>query len=1244
MILRNLLLSGVCALGTTFALAQNQTFPFTLTTADGLPVQTASAAKAFTQWVSPTYTFDEPVSSFRMTVTHTSWQDAFNVNWEGGRGYVFFTMGEFYLYDAAGKQVELTPENFYGNATEAVATGDGSIANLCDGDVSTHYHTSYNACDESNPIGEEHWLEVTFPEPMTSFSFGFHKRSNNANIPNEIIVTKGGEAAVMFPEYGFQLGEKVDVPEPGGMYVLCDNGEAYEDGTVLYVASNGVPGYFSESGQTGYHLRRVPTVDCIYIVIDAGDGKFYLKNWFNGSYVKETTGEQVQATNIDEAAKLHVEDGFLVSDRNTYFSTNSQALFVGYEGGPDGRRHTSFYKASIKSEFVYKEVEAAIANAEAALAANKEAFAGSDNGETAALEAALAAAKAVSADSSCEALLAAATELDAATSKFLQIFLYMAIDEITEILDNEEIAFGTEVGMYPVAQKTILENTLTKLLNDVDNRTFGSFADTKAYVDDIQATIQEFWDSKMLSPTELPIHLIGENGAVLFDKMETGNYIYTSPTIFLAEPIEKFYITFVHTNNGDANGGWPCTNWAHFTLRDAEGETVLLTEENFSTNALEPSADGQGIPGICDYNDDGTPNLKTYMHTLYTERHPETNEHYLCITFPEPMNMFSFDLISRENGRLVPTEMVIDTLPYHYVPNETIELKDQITSLADLDPNKYYILYGNLARLDGGVQVSEGTGYYNILDCSYPDKHLPTGVFRVEPANEEGGYYIHYMVDDVYLGNPTSWQGAFTVESYEKDDAGVWYFEESSNLAGAFKIYTNGTYTGDCKGITFADEPVRYVAQDWGVGSNMGFYCVVPRADEDGTIVEATDPWQFDDTDGESDWFIIETEAPVYNVYVHQINKVDQLNTTNQFALYGNLGKLNSDYGTPGGYYSDVTAIGEEATNYSLFRLEEGANGAYKIHFTERDVYLKAPTAWSGTEVTEKAEEAGEFTIVESSNLAGAFKIYATGTFDKDGTPVTGYCVLQDWGQSMGSFPIASFDEDDPDGEFDWYIYMFGDPMDEELYLKDYVGEYVYKYDYYWDDHHIVEVPFVLEADPDVEDGVVVNNFYNTGCQLKGVFDGVAHTITFAPMQKMDSDEKYTYFYRSVTSEEAPIVFTIDLKNNQIIYHGQGGFIYYNNNFDPSLPEEDFDSENPNANWKYYYWKQLSSTFIELVPVLIGDDWLHVDRAVAGDAEVVSTSFFTVNGQAIASPVQGVNIIRTVLSDGTVKTAKVLIK
>ncbi len=1198
--LRNLLLCGVCALSTTFALAQNQTFPFTLTTADGLPEQTSAAASAFTQWVSPTYTFDEPVSSFRLTVTHTSWQDAFNTSANGGRGYVFFTMGEFYLYDAAGNPVELTPENFNANATEAVATGDGSIANLCDGDVSTHYHTCYSDNDGEKPIGAEHWLEITLPEPMTSFSFGWYKRSNNANIPCEVIVTKGGVDADPFADYDFKLGEQVENVEPGQIYVMCDNGNvsAYE-GTYLYVAPNGIPGYYSTSGQNAYHVRRKANVDCIYQVIDAGDGTFYLKNYLNGSFVGGAAGFQEQAT-LESANKLTYdpETNYLEGVNGYHYSTNSQASFVGYES-TSAPRSMYFYKATINSKYAYKEVEKAIAEAESALADYKEKFAESDNGETEALEAALATAKAVNSGSACDELFVAALELNNATSNFLKVALYIFIDEITENLETAE--FGTEFGMYPVLQKNILEETLSKLMNDVDNRSFASLEDTKKYVDNIQAILDEFYASKITTFTELPIHLIGENGAVVFTKMEgLGNYIYTSPTICLPEPIEQIFITTVATNTGDHGGGWPCTNWAHFTLRDAEGEEVFLTADNISTNALETSEGS--IEGLVDFKDDGTPDLTTYLHTLYSSSDPSTNEHYICITFPEPMSMFSFDLISRENGRLVPTEMVIDTIPYHYVADATVTLREQITKASELDPNKYYIFYGNINKVDKGAA---GSGFYAGIGSAgeTPQKE---GVFRLVPTDKEDTYKVNFVVEGYYLERPTSWAGA--TSTINESEAGEFTFTESENLADAFKVWA---------GPTEADEMDRkYMLQDW--SGSMGYFTI------------AGEGFESDDKDGESDWYVYEVDPVAYKVYLSQVKKLAQLNTDDKFAMYGNLGKVNPDAGSPGGYYRNIKAIGETANNFTLFNLEEGANGTYKIHFIDDDVYLKAPTGWASMEVTEKAEEAGEFVFAESSNLAGAFKIYVPGTFNKNDAQLEGFNMLQDWGESMGSYPIASFDEDDTDGESDWYLFTPGDPNEEELFREDYLGAYVWQWNDYWTPSEIKEFTFNLVADPDSENGVIIDSFNvddnKTEGPVKGTFDGKDHTISFPTGQVIwEGDERYwgTVMIVGDDNYEKDIVFHIDLVNETITYSGQVGVQYVGRD------------GGDNGGW----W-MISKSWVKLIKQ--GGD--HVDRAVAGDAEVVSTSFFTVNGQAIAAPVQGVNIIRTVLSDGTVKTAKVLIK
>ena len=1192
--LRNLLLCGICALSTTFAFAQNKTFPFTLTTADGLPEQTTAAANAFTKWVSPTYTFDEPVSSFRLTVTHTSWQDAFNTSANGGRGYVFFTMGEFYLYDAAGNQVELTAENFNANATEAVATGDGSIAGLCDGDVSTHYHTCYSDNDGDKPIGAEHWLEVTLPEPMTSFSFGFYKRSNNANIPSEIIVTKGGETADPYAEYGFQLGEQVENVEPGKLYVMCDNGNvASYEGTYLYVAPNGVPGYYSTSGQNAYHVRRQANVDCIYQVIDAGDGTFYLKNYLNGSYVGGAAGFQEQA-NYENANKLtyDTETHYLEGVNGYHYSTNSQASFVGYET-TSAPREMYFYKASISSKYAYKEVEAAIAEAEAALAANKAKFADYDDGETAALEEALATAKAVNAEASCEDLFLAAGELNAATSNFLQIYLYMAIDEISELVENTE--FGAEFGMYPVAQRTILENTLSKLMNDVESRTFGSLEDTKNYVANIQDVLATFYDSKITTFTELPIHLIGENGAVVFTKMEgLGNYIYTSPTICLPEPIDKIFITTVATNTGDSGGGWPCTNWAHFTLRDAEGEEVELSVDNVSTNALETSEGS--LEGLVDFKEDGTPDLTTYLHTLYSSSDPSTNEHYICITFPEPMSMFSFDLISRENGRLVPTEMVIDTVPYHYVPDATVTLREQITKASELDPNKYYIFYGNINKVDKGAT---GSGFYAGIDKAYVENPMKEGVFRLIPTDKEDTYKINFVIDGIYLERPTSWTSA--TSTINADEAGEFTFTESANLADAFKVWA---------GPTEADEMDRkYMLQDW--SGKMGYFTI------------AGEGFESDDTDGESDWYVYEVDPVAYKVYLNQVKKLAQLNTDDKFAMYGNLGKVNPDAGSAGGYYRNINAIGETANNFTLFNLEEGANGTYKIHFIDDDVYLKAPTEWAGMATTEDSAEAGEFVFVESSNLAGAFKIYR----ELDGK----LYMLQDWGESMGSYPIDNIDGDDTDGESDWYLFTPGDPAEEELFREDYLGAYVWQWNNYWTPSEIKEFTFNLVADPDSENGVIIDSFNvddnKTEGPLKGTFDGKDHTISFPTGQVIwEGDERYwgTVMIVGDDSYEKNIVFHIDLLNEVITFSGQVGVQYVGRD------------GNDNGGW----W-MISSSWVKLIKQG-GDD--HVDSAVVSDAEVVSTSFFTVGGQAIAEPVKGVNIVRMVLSDGSVKTAKVLVK
>lgn len=108
--------------------------------------------------------------------------------------YPFFTMGEFYLYDADGNKVTLTAENFTTNAQETSTTyGDNqnTVANLCDGNKATCFHSTYSATPNTY-----HYIEVTLPTAMQSFKFSFDARNNKCNVPAMIQVLDDDAIAV----------------------------------------------------------------------------------------------------------------------------------------------------------------------------------------------------------------------------------------------------------------------------------------------------------------------------------------------------------------------------------------------------------------------------------------------------------------------------------------------------------------------------------------------------------------------------------------------------------------------------------------------------------------------------------------------------------------------------------------------------------------------------------------------------------------------------------------------------------------------------------------------------------------------------------------------------------------------------------------------------------------------------------------------------------------------------------------
>lgn len=145
-----------------------------------------SAAQGLKPVTTEQYHFDSKVITLPKATNKLRFRVLSTVS-PGGDGandpsglYPFFTMGEFYLYDADGNKVELTAENFKTNAQETVSSSDktNTVANLCDGNKATCFHSSYSTTPNTY-----HYIEVTLPSPMKSFKFSFDARDNKANVP-----------------------------------------------------------------------------------------------------------------------------------------------------------------------------------------------------------------------------------------------------------------------------------------------------------------------------------------------------------------------------------------------------------------------------------------------------------------------------------------------------------------------------------------------------------------------------------------------------------------------------------------------------------------------------------------------------------------------------------------------------------------------------------------------------------------------------------------------------------------------------------------------------------------------------------------------------------------------------------------------------------------------------------------------------------------------------------------------------
>lgn len=291
--------------------------------------------------------------------------------------YPFFTMGEFYLYDADGNKVTLTADNFTTNAQEtshSYTDYQNTVAHLCDGDKATCFHSTYSATPNTY-----HYIEVTLPTAMQSFKFSFDARDNKCNVPAMIQVLDDDAIAVADAE------DKVLQARPSLQSLYNSTGYGIGTGYQQYTYNGDANVYTSARTAANDVLQKYAvnlTVDEVNTAKNnlenaASADKFTINTPADGSYIRiratssadngmpyltsdlsdvekmTTRAALVSGANSAVNSIFYYKDQKLIAYGTGYKATGND-VYLGYDGVADGTVVT--FKAATEANSEYNVV------------------------------------------------------------------------------------------------------------------------------------------------------------------------------------------------------------------------------------------------------------------------------------------------------------------------------------------------------------------------------------------------------------------------------------------------------------------------------------------------------------------------------------------------------------------------------------------------------------------------------------------------------------------------------------------------------------------------------------------------------------------------------------------------------------------------------------------------------------------------------------------------------------------------
>ncbi len=194
-----------------------------LTTADGLPGTQTGTQFRFS---SKLMTLDEHTNIIRLTFTSTNTHPKGQQN--GNKAYCPVGLAELGIVNESGDTLKLESSNFFTNNQEQT---EGPITGICDGDVSTYWHSTWSQATTDKP-----YLEIRLSQTVSGFKFYFVSK-HAANVPQSILISSVKQHTESVP--GLQLPQSyVDTLQSAYALYAAHLGDTQQATTLNTVVSN----------------------------------------------------------------------------------------------------------------------------------------------------------------------------------------------------------------------------------------------------------------------------------------------------------------------------------------------------------------------------------------------------------------------------------------------------------------------------------------------------------------------------------------------------------------------------------------------------------------------------------------------------------------------------------------------------------------------------------------------------------------------------------------------------------------------------------------------------------------------------------------------------------------------------------------------------------------------------------------------------------------------------------------------